>query len=46
VWANSLGTIYIVEYEGHRVRAVSPSGVISTAVGTGIAGGGGDNGPV
>ncbi len=38
------GTVYIAEY-GHRVRKVSPDGVISTVAGTGQGGGSGDGGP-
>jgi hypothetical protein len=35
VWQDSVGTIYIVEFTGHRVRAVSSSGTISTVAGSG-----------
>ncbi|MBI4889575.1 MAG: hypothetical protein HY821_03050 [Acidobacteria bacterium] len=39
------GNLYIAEYKGHRVRRVTPSGVITTVVGTGVEGGAGDGGP-
>ncbi|MEW5847630.1 MAG: hypothetical protein AB2A00_02410 [Myxococcota bacterium] len=32
------GTIYVAEYEAHRVRKVDPSGIISTVLGTGESG--------
>ena len=38
------GTVYIAELNGARIRAVSPSGVITTIAGTGVAGSTGDNG--
>jgi hypothetical protein len=52
IWQNSVGTLFIVEQSGHRVRAVSSlSGIISTVAGTGtasisITAPNGDNGPV
>ena len=39
------GSIYIAEYEGHRIRRVYSSGAIQDVVGTGEAGDSGDNGP-
>src|SRR5262249_758416 len=36
------GTLYIADYNNHRIRKVSPSGTISTVVGTGRADFGGD----
>ena len=39
------GSVYISEVNGHRVRKVSPSGVITTVAGTGTAGTTGDGGP-
>ncbi|HVN06955.1 MAG TPA: hypothetical protein VMT86_21200 [Bryobacteraceae bacterium] len=39
------GNLYISEFNGHRVRRVSPGGIISTAAGIGIAGFNGDGGP-
>ena len=39
------GTLYIAETSRHRVRRVSPSGIITMFVGTGNAGYGGDGGP-
>jgi len=37
--------IYINEYYGHRIRKISPSGIISTFAGTGVSGFSGDGGP-
>lgn len=39
------GNLYIPEYEGHRIRRVTPAGVMETYVGTGVAGYSGDGGP-
>jgi sugar lactone lactonase YvrE len=39
------GNLYISEYANHRVRKISPSGVIVTVVGTGTSGFSGDGGP-
>ncbi len=39
------GSIYISERHNHRVRRVSPSGIITTFAGTGADGFSGDNGP-
>src|ERR1019366_5844726 len=39
------GSLYIAELSNNRVRKVSPTGVISTVVGTGTRGYGGDSGP-
>ena len=41
---DAAGNLYISEFDGHRVREVSPAGVISTVAGTGIAGFSGDGG--
>ncbi|MFZ4434698.1 MAG: FG-GAP-like repeat-containing protein, partial [Microthrixaceae bacterium] len=38
------GTLFIAEFSGHRVRAVSPAGVISTVAGNGTAATSGDGG--
>ncbi|MES2704184.1 MAG: T9SS type A sorting domain-containing protein [Bacteroidota bacterium] len=45
VTADSLGNIYIAEMMGHRIRKVSPSGIITTIAGTGTLGYSGDGGP-
>ena len=42
--ADAAGNIYIGERSGHRIRKVSPLGVISTVVGTGATGNAGDGG--
>ncbi len=42
---DSLGNYYFSDFGHHRVRKVTPSGVISTVAGTGIAGFSGDGGP-
>jgi sugar lactone lactonase YvrE len=39
------GNLFIAEQEGHRVRKVTPGGVISTVAGTGTGGYNGDGGP-
>lgn len=38
------GNVYIVDYEDHRIRKVSPDGIITTIAGTGVQGHSGDNG--
>jgi uncharacterized protein (TIGR03437 family) len=42
---DTAGNLYISEFDGHRVRKVTPAGIISTAAGTGAAGFSGDGGP-
>src|ERR1700674_1882355 len=42
---DSAGNLYIAEAQGHRVRQVSPAGVIRTIAGTGQPGFSGDGGP-
>ncbi len=39
------GNLYIADSGNNRIRIVSPSGVITTFAGTGVAGFSGDNGP-
>jgi NHL repeat len=39
------GGFLIAEYQGHRVRRVSPAGTITTVAGTGVEGFAGDGGP-
>ncbi|RKG82245.1 hypothetical protein D7W79_03040 [Corallococcus exercitus] len=39
------GTLYIADTGSHRVRRVTPDGLISTVAGTGLAADGGDGGP-
>jgi len=41
---DAAGNLYISEFEGHRVRKVTPGGQISTVAGTGVAGFSGDGG--
>ncbi|MEO7143204.1 MAG: hypothetical protein ABI165_06825, partial [Bryobacteraceae bacterium] len=41
---DAAGNLYIAETGSHRVRKVSPQGVISTFAGTGVAGDSGDGG--
>jgi hypothetical protein len=43
--ADNSGNIYISDYENHRVRKISPSGVITTIGGNGTATISGDGGP-
>jgi hypothetical protein len=38
------GSVLVADYQNHRVRRISPSGVISTVAGTGTAGFSGDGG--
>lgn len=45
VAVDSAGNLYISEFAAHRVRKVTPNGIIATAAGTGIAGFRGDGGP-
>jgi sugar lactone lactonase YvrE len=45
VAVDALGSVYIADYGNHRLRRVSPSGVISTVAGTGTPGFSGDGGP-
>ncbi len=44
VAVDAAGNLYISEFEGHRVRRVTPDGKISTVAGTGVAGFRGDGG--
>src|SRR4051794_19857947 len=43
--ADGSGNIYIADGRNNRIRKVSASGMITTVVGTGTAGFGGDGGP-
>lgn len=45
VVVDSAGTLYISDYNNHRVRKVTPDGQITTLAGKGTAGFGGDGGP-
>src|ERR1035437_5622205 len=47
VAADAAGNLYIAEFEGHRVRKLTPDGKLSTVAGTGVAGykGDGDRAP-
>ena len=44
VAVDSAGNLYIADWESHRVRLVTPSGVITTIAGTGQSGHSGDGG--
>ncbi len=39
------GSLYIADYQNHRVRRVGPDGIITTVAGDGTKGYGGDGGP-
>ncbi len=45
VAVDAAANLYIAEFEGHRVRKVTPAGAIATVAGTGVAGLSGDGGP-
>jgi uncharacterized protein (TIGR03437 family) len=42
---DSGGNLYVADDTGHRVRKISPNGIITTVAGTGVAGFEGDGGP-
>jgi uncharacterized protein (TIGR03437 family) len=42
VAVDGVGNLYIAEFEGHRVRKLTPDGRLSTVAGTGVAGWSGD----
>jgi uncharacterized protein (TIGR03437 family) len=44
VAADALGNLYIADRDNHRIRRVTPDGLIATIAGTGEAGNGGDGG--
>lgn len=39
------GSMYVLDQRNHRIRLIAPDGTVSTVVGTGTAGYGGDGGP-
>ncbi|MFS8083904.1 MAG: hypothetical protein ACMG51_10660, partial [Ginsengibacter sp.] len=39
---DTIGNLYITETDGHKIRKVSPSGIITTIAGTGVGGYSGD----
>ena len=45
VTADARGNVYVADSRNHRIRRISPEGVISTFAGTGTRGNGGDGGP-
>lgn len=42
---DNAGNIYIGDHDNHRIRKVSPGGIITTYAGTGVMGNSGDGGP-
>lgn len=42
---DSAGNLYVADDTGHRIRKISPSGIITTVAGTGVGGFEGDGGP-
>jgi sugar lactone lactonase YvrE len=45
VAVDGAGNLYIADYENHRIRKISPDGIITTIAGDGTAGYSGDGGP-
>lgn len=45
VAVDTAGNMYLPEYQSHRIRKITPAGIISTVVGTGVPGFSGDGGP-
>ena len=45
VAVDSVGSLYVAEWRGHRVRKIDPSGIVATLAGTGDWGYSGDGGP-
>jgi hypothetical protein len=43
IFVTSDNTIYISDYDNHRIRTISPTGIITTIAGTGYGGYNGDN---
>ena len=39
------GNVFVGDFQGHRVRKIDPSGIVTTVVGTGAASSTGDGGP-
>ncbi len=42
---DATGNVYFSDYVNHRIRKVTPAGIISTVAGNGVPGFGGDSGP-
>ncbi|HEV8145301.1 MAG TPA: hypothetical protein VGP79_02920 [Bryobacteraceae bacterium] len=42
---DSAGNLYFSELDNHRIRRITPGGIITTVAGTGVAGFSGDGGP-
>ena len=44
VFRDAVGNLFLVEYDGNRIRKINTSNIVSTIAGTGVSGFGGDGG--
>lgn len=45
LWLDPVGNLYVTDRDNRRVRRISPTGIITTVAGNGMAGDSGDGGP-